>query len=124
MPCSTERFACRRRGLLAAVLACACWIGTAQAQPGGAVDPASRAEHPPVYPASAVAARQQGIAILRVLVDAGGRIEAIDVERSSGHPVLDAAAIEAAHRWRYLPAKAGGQPVAASIRVPIEFTLP
>lgn len=39
------------------------------------------------------------------------------------HPALDAAAVEAIDRFRWAPAKRDGRPVAATIRVNIQFEM-
>ncbi|WP_416055527.1 energy transducer TonB [Stenotrophomonas maltophilia] len=54
----------------------------------------------PSYPAAAHADQQEGIVHLRLLLDDKGRVKAAIVARSSGHPLLDAAAGKAALGWR------------------------
>ena len=49
--------------------------------------------------------------LLRVLVDDEGRTKAIEVNTSSGHEMLDQAAIAAIRKWRFVPARASGHPV-------------
>ena len=77
----------------------------------------------PPYPAIAKRAGEQGKVVLRVQVDASGRAEAVEIETSSGSPRLDHAARETVRRWRFVPARRGDQAVAASVLVPIIFTL-
>jgi protein TonB len=54
---------------------------------------------------------------------ANGRVGAIRVEQSAGHPDLDQAAAEAIERWRFEPARRGNQPVAVWLRMPVKFVL-
>lgn len=61
--------------------------------------------------------------VLRVQVHADGTAGEIHVERSSGHGLLDEAAVEQVGEWHFLPARRGDQPVASSVLVPIEFKL-
>lgn len=77
----------------------------------------------PRYPPAAVHAREQGTVLLRVLVDADGTPQRIEIARSSGHPDLDAAARESVARARFRPVMRDGEGVAAWGLVPIEFRL-
>jgi periplasmic protein TonB len=77
----------------------------------------------PRYP---VAARRRGIegeVLVRVAVGLDGRAERVQVVQSSGSALLDKAAIEAPERWRFEPARAAGQPVAATVEIPVTFRL-
>ncbi|MFP5382883.1 MAG: energy transducer TonB [Gammaproteobacteria bacterium] len=76
------------------------------------VNPAWGSRPPTVYPAVSRRLGEQGEVVLGLHVLADGRIGEVEVRRSSGHPRLDRAAIDAARRWRLLPASRGGQPVA------------
>lgn len=75
------------------------------------------------YPASSARTHEEGIVLLRVLVDGTGRVERVEIERSSGHPRLDAAAREAVLRGRFKPVLIEGRPTSAWGLVPIEFRL-
>ena len=78
---------------------------------------------PPAYPAVARRQGQQGRVILRVLVNAAGGADQVEIRKGTGYSMLDAAALEAVRRWRFVPARQGDQPVAAWVLVPITFTL-
>lgn len=60
-----------------------------------------------------------GAVRLRVLVDANGRVDSIEVARSA--PGLDAAAIEAVRRWEFRAALRGGRPVPEWTEVEVRF---
>lgn len=77
----------------------------------------------PRYPESARRVGAQGTTVLRVRVLADGSVGEIVVDRSAGHADLDAAAVSAVKRWRFEPARRGGEPVAVWVLVPIRFTL-
>lgn len=100
----------------------------APAAPAPAVDP-PRADlaylnNPaPFYPRASRRAGEQGRVMLRVRVSIDGRVEAVEVERSSGFERLDEAALQAVRRWRFVPAKRGDHAVAAWARVPVHFSL-
>jgi len=77
----------------------------------------------PYYPPIAKSRGWQGKVLLRVQVSADGTSDAVSVETSSGHEILDESAVEAVKKWRFIPAKRGETPVASSVIVPISFTL-
>ncbi|MEW6416046.1 MAG: energy transducer TonB [Pseudomonadota bacterium] len=77
----------------------------------------------PPYPAISRRMGEEGEVRLRVLVDPGGNAQRVEIERSSGYPRLDQAALDTVKRWRFVPARQGDQPVAAWVIVPIQFTL-
>ena len=79
---------------------------------------------PPVYPGIAKKENWKGTVVLRVAVQPNGRPEVpITVQRSSGHQVLDDAAIAAVTRWTFHPAKDGNIPIRSIVEIPIEFAL-
>jgi protein TonB len=78
---------------------------------------------PPAYPAVSKRAGEHGRVMLRVRVDAAGRVEAIEVQSTSGYPRLDEAALAAVRRWKFVPAKLGERAVAGWAIVPVNFTL-
>lgn len=79
----------------------------------------------PPYPRQALRHGMAGEVTLLVRVGLDGRVLAVDIERSSGHRVLDvAAARHVQGHWRFEPARRDGQPVEAWARVPIRFSLP
>ena len=68
---------------------------------------------PPAYPAVARRAGEQGKVVLRVLVNASGSPDKVEIRSSSGFSRLDDAALDAVRRWRFVPARQGDKPVAA-----------
>jgi protein TonB len=77
----------------------------------------------PSYPVFAKRAREQGVVLLRVQVDADGGVEEIRIHKSSGSQRLDDAALAAVKRWRFVPARSGDRAVAGIALVPIHFQL-
>jgi TonB family protein len=63
----------------------------------------------PPYPAIARSARASGTVIVQVTVDEEGRV--ISARAVSGHPLLQAAAVQAAYGARFSPTQLSGQPV-------------
>lgn len=79
---------------------------------------------PPPYPGQAMREGLRGVVELEILVGIDGRPVEVRVVRSSGHRVLDEAALRTVRtKWIFQPAMHNGQPVQARGRVPIEFTL-
>jgi protein TonB len=78
----------------------------------------------PSYPALAIRRGWEGTVLLRVRIDAEGRPREVQVERSSGHGVLDRhASAHVLRRWRFQPATVDGRAAMAWARVPIGFRL-
>jgi protein TonB len=77
----------------------------------------------PTYPQMSRRRGEEGTVVLRVFVNAQGGAEKVAVRTSSGHPLLDQAAHDIVHQWRFVPARQGDQPVAAWVLVPIVFRL-
>jgi periplasmic protein TonB len=78
----------------------------------------------PDYPASARRMELTGTVELRILIGTDGRVKQADVARSSGHRVLDDAAVaQALRKWRFKPATEDGAPVESWTSVPITFEL-
>jgi len=77
----------------------------------------------PRYPLASRRAGEQGTVTLRVLVMLDGLASRVAVEKSSGSPHLDAAALEAVKAWRFTPARQGADAVESWMLVPIVFRL-
>ena len=77
----------------------------------------------PLYPETARRSGEQGMVTLRVRVARDGAATRVVVERSSGSPHLDAAALEAVKAWRFTPARRGADAVESWMLVPIVFRL-
>ena len=78
---------------------------------------------PPSYPRSAFENSQTGEVVLRVEVDAQGRVSDVRVLSATNPGVFDAVSIAAARQWTYRPARKAGKPVAGALRVPVNFAL-
>jgi periplasmic protein TonB len=80
--------------------------------------------NPPTrYPRLALEREWEGGVVLRVQVLANGSAGQVSINHSSGHDLLDDAAIEQVRNWNFLPARKGDQPVDSWVVVPIEFKL-
>jgi protein TonB len=77
----------------------------------------------PRYPPESRRVREQGLVILRVLIDEGGHAKAVEVYRSSGHARLDEAARSAVAGAVFKPYMDGGVARESAAMVPVEFSL-
>ena len=77
----------------------------------------------PRYPWSARVNGWQGTVFIRVRVTPEGRVASLEVNKSSGYPVLDSAALEAIRRWEFIPARQESRKVASIVEIPITFLL-
>jgi protein TonB len=77
----------------------------------------------PPYPLGSRLRGEQGVVRLRVRVAADGRVEGLEVERSSGFPALDRSAARAVRKVRFSPAVRGRQPVAEWLTISVRFVL-
>jgi protein TonB len=77
----------------------------------------------PTYPPMARRLGETGKVVLRVTLDERGSVARASVERSSGHPRLDEAALGAVRGWHCTPARRNGQPVEATALQPFNFVL-
>ena len=86
--------------------------------------PPSAVHHPPPeYPQRARARGWQGTVIVEVLVDPAGRVSEARLVATSGHEVLDRAALEEVQNWRFRPGQQDGKNSAMRVRIPIRFQL-
>lgn len=76
-----------------------------------------------VYPASARRAREQGVVVLRLLMNGRGQVIDVWVESSSGVTSIDDEALAAATRAEPLPSFPAGWPERMSIAIPVKFGL-
>lgn len=77
----------------------------------------------PDYPQAARRRGYEGLVVLSVTVETDGRAMEVTVKDSSGHEVLDRAALDAVRRWRFDPATRRGVPCVMTVDVPVRFEL-
>lgn len=101
--------------------------GADKPAPAAVVPPSFNAAYlnnpPPAYPAASKRYGEQGIVMLDVYVLADGTAGKVSVQKSSGFPRLDNAALEAVKQWKFVPAKRLGETVAAPVTVPVRFDI-
>jgi protein TonB len=110
------------RSLVACI--CACLL----LQPASATEPAQAAKmleaSTPEYPSAARRREEQGTVLVRVRVLASGQAGEVQVQKSSGMPELDKAAVAAAKASKFRPAQSvEGVPLDSWVAVPYKFVL-
>lgn len=91
--------------------------------PAAPAPPARGRNRKPVYPELARRRGQQGVVELLAHVDEQGRITDLRVQRSSGFPLLDEAALKGVRAWTFIPATRNGTAVKGTALVPVAFEL-
>lgn len=89
----------------------------------GKVHPSVSKSRPPLYPPEARQLGQQGRVVVRALVDAQGQVAHVEVKESSGHALLDQAALATVRGWAFTPGTRNGTPESMWARIPINFSL-
>jgi TonB family protein len=77
----------------------------------------------PEYPETARRRGYEGIVFLTADIDKNGSPVKVEIEKSSGHAILDEAALKAVKTWKFLPGKVGNLPIESTVRVPVRFYL-
>jgi periplasmic protein TonB len=70
-----------------------------------------------------MAAHIEGDVLLRLRIETDGSVGAVEVVRSSGHEILDNAAVTGVAKWHGMPAQIAGQPIAATVLLPVRFEM-
>ena len=82
-----------------------------------------RQQTAPLYPRRALDLGQQGTAILHVEVTHNGFTRTLKVAQSSGHRLLDRAALAAVRKWEFEPTQMNGKRITSWVRVPVSFII-
>ncbi len=78
---------------------------------------------PPQFPEMARRRGYEGEVLLAVLVSVNGTVASVKVKESSGHSILDRAAVQAVAAWEFEPARRMGSPVPLWVDIPVRFVL-
>ena len=85
--------------------------------------PRYRSNPRPEYPIASRRRHEEGEVRLTITVSADGRPLRVSLAKSSGHSLLDQAAIEAVRGWTFEPARASEIAVPSEVVVPVRFSL-
>ena len=77
----------------------------------------------PPYPRPSILQKEEGVVRVRVTISPHGEVGEALIERSSGFPRLDEAALKAVRRWLFAPARRGEQAIVGSMVVAVRFQL-
>jgi len=106
-----------KRPLILSLLCCAPWIVNAQVPVKGAVSGVAVYAPYPDYPVAARRRHWTGRGIFRCKLRPDGTVSSVEILQSTGHVILDQAAISALRQWRF---KVHGGDL---VRIPIRFTM-
>lgn len=105
------------RILIAALFLSVAFVGNAQAPDTGHAKHFALYAPPPQYPFAARARHVTGAGIFACNIRADGTVASVEVLKSTGHEVLDDAAVAALHRWKFKPGELH------VIKIPLAFTI-
>lgn len=77
----------------------------------------------PPYPAAAQRLGLEGTCVIEMEIDAFGAVVRVTLVEGTGHPCLDEAALSAARRWRFRPARKNGIAASAIVLKRFQFKL-
>jgi len=78
---------------------------------------------PPIYPRAARRNGAEGRTLLLADISVEGKAKSVSVLSSSGHTLLDQAAIKAVKKWTFIVASRLGVPVKSQLQIPIVFQI-
>lgn len=110
-----------RWALLCALVACGAQKGPVPAGPAATPPAPAPGNAKPIYPPDARRQGLEGVVTLEVRVRETGDVEKVTVLR--GDEPFASAAVSAVERWRYVPARRDGQPVAVVAHQNVRFQL-
>jgi protein TonB len=87
----------------------------------GYAPPQFLVRYKPPYPEQARAQRLEGVVLLLVSIDVQGHVISASIRQSCGHLVLDRAALDSVHTWRFSPGRQDGHAIPATVEIPIRF---
>jgi protein TonB len=91
--------------------------------PGTPVKPSFVPNVQDYYPDASRRAGEEGRATVKICVSAAGKIDSAEIATTTGHPLLDEAALKVAKAFRFKPATSEGRPVASCPSLPVKFEL-
>jgi len=82
---------------------------------------AKQATH--VYPPEAARRHQQGVVVLMLYISGSGTLDRLEIVKSSGFPLLDAAAIKEMKQSKFQPAMDGAIPIRSRAQATVTYRL-
>src|SRR5579863_1762689 len=75
------------------------------------------------YPEVSRRNNEEGRPVVKICVNAAGKIDSVEITTPSGHPLLDDAALKVAKLMKFKPATSEGKPVTSCPTLPVKFVL-
>lgn len=99
--------------------------GNGAGKKGSMIRPRILSKVEPTYPEGARKAGLEGTAVVRIQILANGLPGDVSINTTSGHDMLDEAAITAVQKWRFIPAKSqeSGASIMCYTTMPVSFRL-
>jgi protein TonB len=82
---------------------------------------AKQSEH--IYPPEAARRHQQGTVVLMLYINGNGTLDKVEIVKSSGFPLLDAAAIKEMKQSKFEPAMDGAIPIRSRAQASVTYRL-
>jgi periplasmic protein TonB len=73
------------------------------------------------YPGESLKAKESGTVVMNICISPAGKVDSVELARSSGFPRLDQVALGIASEYQFQPATRHGHPVAACVPYRIVF---
>lgn len=77
----------------------------------------------PRYPDELRRRQIEGRVMLRVVIGLDGSVDDVQIELTSGQPLLDESALAAIRTWKFEPARQGQRAVRFEVRIPVNFRI-
>ena len=65
----------------------------------------------------------EGVVTIEAKIDISGKVNELRIFASSGHKILDKAALGAVRGWQFSPGTVGGRTQSMWVKVPVRFEL-
>jgi len=91
--------------------------------PGTQMSPTFRPDVQDYYPETSRRNNEEGRTTVKICTDVKGKITNVEVANSSGHPLLDDAAVKVGKAYRFKPATQEGHAVESCATLPVRFEL-
>jgi protein TonB len=75
------------------------------------------------YPEVSRRNNEEGRPVVKICINAAGKVDSAELVTSSSHPLLDEAAIKVAKLMKFKPATQEGKPIASCPTLPVKFVL-
>ena len=93
------------------------------AKGGSVAEPDYLNNPPPKYPNESRRRHEEGVVLIFASIDSSGRVESLDISKSSGFSLLDEAAVSAVKNWKFKPARFAGISIDSNVEIPVRFSL-